>query len=71
VLTDRRLTWLSSKRPYQQLTEAEQIITSNHWTEVWTPYGRIRGRTEGPKGEGDPIGRPAVSTNLHPWEISD
>jgi hypothetical protein len=23
-----------------------QIFTSNHWTEVGDPYGRVRGKTE-------------------------
>ena len=65
MLRDRSLAWLSSERPYQQLTEMD-VDTPNHWTEVRDPYGGIRGRIEGAEGEGDPIGRPAVSTNLDP-----
>jgi len=30
---------------------------------------RVRGRTEGTEGAGNPIGRPIVPTNLHPWEF--
>ncbi|EDL24446.1 mCG1048826 [Mus musculus] len=39
-----------------------QILTANHWTEVRDPYGRLR-RAE---GDGNPIGRPTVSTNWTP-----
>jgi hypothetical protein len=48
-----------------------QIFTTNHWTEVIDPYGRVRGRTEGTKGDGNPIGRPTVSTNLDPSEFTE
>jgi hypothetical protein len=41
-----------------------QVLTHNHWTEVKDPYGGIGGRIEGAEGEGDPIGRLSVSTNL-------
>jgi hypothetical protein len=44
-----------------------QILTANHWTENGDPYGRVRGRIEGAEGDGNPIGRPRVSTNLDPW----
>jgi hypothetical protein len=47
------------------------ILTHNLWTEVWDPYGRIRGRIEEAEGKGDPIERPAVSTNLDSWEIPE
>jgi hypothetical protein len=48
-----------------------QILTPNHWTEFGDPYGGNRGRIEGDKGEGIPIGRPAVSTNPDPLEIPE
>lgn len=48
-----------------------QILTANHWTEVRDPYGRVRGRIEGAEGDGNPIGRPTVSTNLDPWELPE
>ena len=48
-----------------------QILTANHWTEVRDPYGRVRGRIEGTEGDGNPIGRPTVSTNLDPWELPE
>jgi hypothetical protein len=48
-----------------------QIFTHNHWTEVRHSYGWIRERLEDAKEEDDPIGRPAVSTNLEPWDLSD
>jgi hypothetical protein len=40
-----------------------QTLLSNHWSEIGDPYGRIRGRIEGAEAEGNPIGRPTVSTN--------
>jgi hypothetical protein len=48
-----------------------QILTTNHWNEVGDPYERVRGRTEGAKGDGNPIGRVTISTNLHPWELPE
>ena len=44
-------------------------LTANHWTEVRDPNGRVRGRIEGAEGDGNPIGRPIISTNTNPWEI--
>ena len=64
MLADRNLSWLSSERLYQQLTE-----TSKHWIEVGDPYGRVRGRIEGTSGGGNPIGSQTVSTNLDLWEL--
>jgi len=63
VLADRSLAWLSSEWLYQQLTDTDED-TANHWTEVRKPYGRIRGRIEGAKGDGNTIRRTTVSTNL-------
>jgi hypothetical protein len=34
-------------------------------------YSRVRGRTEGAEGDGNPIGRPTVSTNLEPWDFPE
>ena len=48
-----------------------QIPTDKHWTEVRDPYRRVRGRTEGPQGDGNPTGRPTVSTNLDPWKLPE
>jgi hypothetical protein len=33
-----------------------QKLTVNHWTEHGDPNGRVRGRTEGTKGNCSPIG---------------
>jgi hypothetical protein len=47
----RSLAWLFLERLYLHLTErCLQILTTNHWTEVGGPYGRVRGRIE---AEGD------------------
>jgi hypothetical protein len=40
------------------------ILTAKHWSKVEDSYGRVRGRVEGTEGDGQPIGRPTVSTNL-------
>jgi hypothetical protein len=45
------------------------ILTPSHWIEVGDSYGGIRGRIKEAKGEGDPIGRPAVSTNIDSREL--
>ena len=48
-----------------------QILAGKHWTEVRGPLWNIGGGIEGAKGDGNPIGRPTVSTNLHPWVLSE
>ena len=40
-----------------------QILTGKHWLELRDPDGRVRGRTKGAEGGGNPIGRTIVSTN--------
>jgi hypothetical protein len=37
--------------------------------EVRNPYRRVGGRIEGPEGDGNPMGRLTVLTNLDPWEL--
>ena len=49
---------MSSERFYQQLTDTD-ANTAKHWTDV---------RAE---GDGNPIGRLMVSTNLDPQELSE
>jgi hypothetical protein len=48
-----------------------QILTANNWTEVWHPYGRIRGRTEGTEVYDYPIGRSTVSPIPDSWELPE
>ena len=36
--------------------------------EIGDHHGKVRGRIEGTEGDGNPKGRPAVSTNLDSWE---
>jgi hypothetical protein len=48
-----------------------QILTANYWTEVPDSYGKVRGRTEEAKGDGNPIRRITVSTNPDPWELPE
>jgi hypothetical protein len=48
-----------------------QICTPNHWNEVGDPYGVTGGKIKEAEGEGDPIGRPAFSTNPDPWKLSE
>jgi hypothetical protein len=46
-----------------------KIPTDKHCKEVGDTYGKVRGRIDGPQGDGNPTGRPTVSTNLDPWEL--
>jgi hypothetical protein len=55
----------------QQLTETDTDTHSKHWTEVWDPYGRVRGRIEGAESDGNTTGRPTLPTNLEPWELPE
>jgi hypothetical protein len=68
VLADRSLAWLSAERLYQQLTETN-TGTAKHW--VQGPCGRVRARTENTEGDGNPTGRPTVSTNRNLWAIPE
>jgi hypothetical protein len=43
-----------------------QMLTPNQGTKVRDPYGLIRKRLKEAEEEGDPTGRPAISTNLEP-----
>jgi hypothetical protein len=47
-----------------------QILIANHCSEVGDCHGKVRVRIEGTEGDGYPIGRTTVSTNLDPWEFS-
>jgi hypothetical protein len=43
------------------------MLTINHWTEHGDPNVRVRGKTEGAKGLGNPMGNTTISTNqTHP-----
>ena len=48
-----------------------QILTPENWTKVRSSYGNFRGKNEGTEGDGNPIGRPTVSTNLDSWELPE
>ena len=41
-----------------------QIYTVKLWTVFGEPFGRVRRLIEGPESDGNPTGRPTVSTNL-------
>jgi hypothetical protein len=62
-----------SERPNKQVneTEAYTYTLAMDRKKLGTPCAWIRERLEAAKEEGDPIGRPAVSTNLDPWDLSD
>ena len=45
-----------------------QIPTDKHGMKVRVPYERVRGRIEGPPGDGNSTRRPTMSTNLEPWD---
>jgi hypothetical protein len=46
--------------------DRHRYLTFNYWTEVGDPYAWIRGRIEEADEEGNPIGKPTVSTNPDP-----
>jgi hypothetical protein len=46
-----------------------QIFAPNQWTEADDPCGSIRERLEEAEKEGDPVGVPAVSSNLDPGDL--
>jgi len=48
-----------------------QVFSPNQCTEVRDPCGWIKERLKEAEEEGNPIGRPAVSTNLELWDLSD
>ena len=43
-----------------------QILAPNQWTEAKEPCGGILEKLEEDEEKGDPIGRPAVLTNVDP-----
>jgi hypothetical protein len=43
-----------------------RMLTANHQTEHRDPEGRVRGRTEGAEGEGNPSGTTTIATNQTP-----
>jgi len=48
-----------------------QICASNQWTEDAEPCGWIKEKLEEAKKKGNPLGRPAVSINLDPQDLSN
>jgi hypothetical protein len=69
MLTDRSLAWLSSERPYQELTETD--------ADTYTT-GLTSGTLMAELGEGlkklkrrDPLGRLSVLTNPEPSELPE
>jgi hypothetical protein len=47
-----------------------QIFTPNQWTEAADPCGLIREKLEKAEEEGNPLGGPAILTNLNPQDLS-
>jgi hypothetical protein len=47
-----------------------QIFLPNQLTKAGDPCGWIREKLEEAEEEGGLIGRPTVSTNLDPWDLS-
>ena len=48
-----------------------QIPTATEWTNVGDPYGRVRGKIEGPEYDGNQAGRPTVSSNPVSWKLPE
>ena len=58
---------------FGEAQQAADRVKLRYWTPIqWTETcGWIRERLEEAKEKFDPIGRPAVSTNLEPWDHLD
>jgi hypothetical protein len=69
VLIDRSLACLLSRGPTSSWESQMLILTSNQWRKVRDPCGWIRESLEEAEEGGDPIGRPAVSTNQYLWDF--
>jgi len=63
VLADRSLAWLSSERPYQQLTEtdAERDPSPTIAVRSGTPMEELGERIEGTEGDGNLTERTSVN----------
>ena len=59
------------REEFEQRHWAFDFIKTIHFHSFWGHFGWIRKRLEETEEEGNPIGRPAVSTNLDPWDLSD
>jgi hypothetical protein len=46
-----------------------QVFAPNQWTEAADPCGWIKKKLEEAEEEGYPIGGPAVSVDLDPWDL--
>ena len=71
VLTHMALSWLPSKRHNKQVKESDvdiytQPMNRSCWL-LWLYWEKLEEAEE----EGDPIGRPVVSTNLDSHDLSD
>jgi hypothetical protein len=71
ALIKRDLSWLPSERPSKKLTESDadtctQTMDRSSWS-LLLRYGRPKEAEE----KDNPVGGPAVSTNLNPWNLSN
>lgn len=58
---------MTSERFYQQLTETDAGTHNQPLdTGLGTQWKKVRGRIEGTEGDGNPIGRPTMLTNVDP-----
>lgn len=48
-----------------------QIPIDKLWMDIWETYGRVGVKIECPEREGNLTGRPAKSTKLDPWDLSE
>ena len=66
MLTDRSLAWLSRERPNKQLTETDRNLHPTIELKSGTLMVELGFLLEEAEEEGNPIGKPAVLTNLDP-----
>ena len=70
VFTDRSLAWLPFKRPNMLLKESDAPTYTQPMDRSQNPCGWISERLEEAE-ENNPIGKPGVSSNLDPRDLSD
>jgi hypothetical protein len=72
LIRHKILVWLTSMRPNKNLKESDaDTYTQTVGRNLCEPCGWIRKNLEEAEGEQDPVGRPAVSTNLEPCDLLD
>jgi len=71
TFTKRNLSWLPSKKTNKEVKESDGDMCTQPMTEAADPSCWIREKLEEVKEKGIPVGVPAVSIKLDPWDQLD